>query len=153
MGTSPHDGVYTRLRPSKIHGVGVFAIRQIKKGQQIFAHDDAPLVWVNYDRIKNLPRPIKQLYRDFAIIKQGRFGAPKHFDELTTSWYLNHSDSPNVGIDQSFRFYALRTIKVGEELTVDYRTYSDIPKGSLPPESAKKLKGSTKRPPHGKHTA
>ena len=48
-------------------------------------------------------------------------------DLLTTSWYLNHSDEPNVAADEHYLFYALRDIKAEEELTVDYHTYSDEP--------------------------
>lgn len=30
------NGVMTRIKPSKVHGVGVFAIRDIKKGETVF---------------------------------------------------------------------------------------------------------------------
>ena len=46
---------------------------------------------------------------------------------LDASWYLNHSEEPNVRfvechVDDGFNSYeALREIAVGEELTVDYR--------------------------------
>lgn len=37
---TPYDflknGVMTRIRPSKVHGIGVFAIRNIKKGEIVF---------------------------------------------------------------------------------------------------------------------
>lgn len=32
----PHQQVYTRLKPSKIHGVGVFAIRPIPKNTRLY---------------------------------------------------------------------------------------------------------------------
>jgi len=34
---TPHDGLYTRLRPSAIEGVGVFAVRNIKKDTLLFS--------------------------------------------------------------------------------------------------------------------
>ena len=46
---------------------------------------------------------------------------------MTVSWYLNHSNNPNVEIDANYHFFAKRSIRRGEELTVDYRTYSDGP--------------------------
>jgi hypothetical protein len=45
--------------------------------------------------------------------------------DLTVSWYLNSSSRPNVGCDKHCRFFALRDIKCGEEVTVDYRTYNE----------------------------
>jgi hypothetical protein len=64
----PHHNNYTRLRPSKIHGVGVFAIRKIKKGMLIFADDDQPIKWVDRKQIRKLPPGIRKLYDDFCII-------------------------------------------------------------------------------------
>ena len=52
-------------------------------------------------------------------------------------WYLNHSDRPNVAADESGRFHSLRRIRKGEELTADYRTFTEErlpfrPKGPRP---------------------
>jgi SET domain-containing protein len=123
----PHSGVYTRLKPSKIHGVGVFAIQNIKKGTYIFPEDNERITWVDESQLRDIPTPLGRLYKDFAIIKGKKYGAPRNFDRLTTAWYLNHSKGPNVAIDSKFRFYTLRYIRAGEELTVDYDTYSDRP--------------------------
>jgi SET domain-containing protein len=123
----PHHGVYTRLGPSKIHGVGVFSIKHIPKGTYVFAGDDESIVWVAKKKIKNLPRAIRDLYDDFCIIKGNQYGCPRNFDSLTPAWYLNHSSKPNIAADKRVKFYALRDIKKGEELTVDYRTYSEMP--------------------------
>ena len=66
----PHDGVYTRIQASKIHGVGVFAIRNIKKGTYVFPGDDDELVWIKKNTLKNVPKGIKRLYEDFCLIKE-----------------------------------------------------------------------------------
>jgi len=51
-------------------------------------------------------------------IKKGeKYGCPTNFNKLTPAWYLNHSVNPNVATDNNYRFYALRNIKKGEELT------------------------------------
>jgi hypothetical protein len=125
--TLPHDGVYTRLRPSNIHGVGVFAIRDIPQGTYVFSEDDEPIVWVDKRSTERTPQALKELYDDFCIIKGDKYGCPKSFDALTISWYLNDSREPSVAADKEYRFYALRDIKAGEELTADYCTYSDTP--------------------------
>jgi SET domain-containing protein len=127
MKKPPHEGVFTRLKPSPIHGIGVFAIRRIPKGTRVFGADDAALAWVPKKQIEHLPEPLKMLYTDFSVIKGDWYGCPTSFNDLTVSWYLNHSENPNVAADDSFRFYALRDIEEGEELTVNYQTYSDTP--------------------------
>jgi SET domain-containing protein len=47
------------------------------------------------------------------------------------SWYLNEprkGTQPNVLCDpETYDFFAMRDIKPGEELTVNYATYSDLP--------------------------
>jgi hypothetical protein len=128
----PHQNVYARIKPSKIHGVGVFAVRKIPKGRYIFSEDNDPIVWVDRKSVKKLPKALKDFYDDFCIITRTKYGCPRHFDALTTSWYLNHSERPNVAADRNYRFYALRDIKAGEELTVNYKTYSELPRGRSP---------------------
>ena len=124
-------GVYARLRPSKIHGVGVFALIDIPRGTYVFTDEDEPIVWVDKELVEALPSPIQQLYCEFAIIKNDKFGAPKSFNALTPSWYINHSTEPNVAADADYRFYAIRDVVAGEELTADYRKYSELPPGSV----------------------
>ena len=128
----PSDGVFTRIRPSKIHGVGVFAIRRIPKGASIFPNDDAPIVWINKGRIKRLRGEIRRLYNDFCIIKDGgeTYGCPVNFSLMTAAWFLNEpkpGKKPNVGCRKDYTFFALRDIAAGEELTVDYSTFSEKP--------------------------
>lgn len=129
----PHENVYTRLKPSTIHGVGVFAIRTIPKGTSIFPHDSQRVVWVTKNEIKHLRGDVRRLYDDFCIVKdKGRtYGCPSNFSLMTIAWFLNeppHGQEPNVGCHRGYAFYALRDIAAGEELTVNYATFSETPK-------------------------
>ena len=124
----PHDQVFTRLRPSPLHGVGVFAIAPIPMGEYIFEPDDDETVFVPAKEIKELPMELARLYEDFCVLNEGIFECPSSFNRLTPAWYLNQSDKPNVAADSTLRFYALRAIGVDEELTVDYEAYSECPK-------------------------
>ena len=119
----PHHEVLTRLRPSKIHGVGVFAIKDIRKGTKLFNYDLDELRWIRKDGLGRLPTEIRKLYEDFAVLKDGRYGCPRNFNRLTMSWYLNDSKIPNVRCDSSYNFWTLRNIKAGKELTADYSSY------------------------------
>jgi len=50
----PHEEVYTRLGVSNIHGVGVFAIRDIKKDTSIFPNDNTGVFWFDKKKLMNL---------------------------------------------------------------------------------------------------
>jgi len=132
----PHRGVCVRLGPSGIHGVGVFAITPIPKGTDVFYGDDAELVWVEKATTEHLPPPLRKLYKDFCVSKGRQYGCPDSFNHMTPAWYLNHSKTPNVVADEEYRFFAARDIAQGEELTVDYSTYSDSFDGTFSGEAA-----------------
>jgi len=127
----PHEHVFTRLGLSKIHGIGVFAITTIPKDTYIFKDDHSSVVWVSETEINfsDLPAYFQNFYNDFCIIKVKNnikyYGCPSGFNQLTISWYLNHSEMPNTACDTKFCFYTLREINIGEELTVDYTTFNE----------------------------
>jgi len=129
----PHAKVWARLQASKIHGVGVFAIRDIPKNTCIFPDDDDAIVWIRRGKLSRLNPEIRRLYDDFCVIKGDHYGCPLSFNKLTPAWYFNESVKPNVVADKAYRFYSNRRIKKGEELTVDYDAYSDRPKGGTLP--------------------
>jgi hypothetical protein len=126
--TLPDVHSFTRLRPSKIHGVGVFAIRDIPKGTNIFGDDRSEMVWIKNSEIEGKGGEIRRLYDDFCVIKNGKYGCPKGFNNLTVSWYINEpaaGQRSNVVCCGKYDFVAARDIRAGEELTVDYSTYSE----------------------------
>ncbi len=122
----PHFNVYTRLKPSTIHGVGVFAIRNIKKGTLLFDSSEE-IVWVDEREIPHLSKTLRELYEDFCIIKNGKYGCPANFNNLTMAWYLNDSREPNVMVDEDYNMWAIRDIVEGEELTIDSSDFSKQP--------------------------
>lgn len=121
----PHKDAYVRLAPSTIHGVGVFAIRDIPRGAPVFGDDDEPTTVVPAALVKRLKPELRILYEDFCVLHGQVYICPASFNLLTPSWYLNHSETPNVACDESLRFFALRRIPKGEELTADYGRYSE----------------------------
>lgn len=123
----PHEHVYVRLGPSPIHGVGVFAVRDIPRGTPVFGDDDQPVIRVPARLVRRLRAESRTLYEDFCVLRGNEYLCPPSFNLLTVSWYLNHSDTPNTRCDQDLRFVATKRIRKGEEVTADYRTYSDDP--------------------------
>jgi hypothetical protein len=122
---SPHEGVFARIGLSRIHGVGVLAIRDIPAGVAVFRGESERVVWVSRAVVRKLPAELRRLYTDFAMVWGDRLGVPYTLNMLSVGWYLNHSEEPNVEADDDGRFHSLRRIRKGEELTADYRTFSD----------------------------
>lgn len=126
----PHEGVYVRLGLSAVHGIGVFAIRPIPAGTDIFANDGVPLVWVSKAELEQagLTAAERAFYRDFGINRGDRIGCPANFNNLTPGWYLNEpapGGRANVVAGEGFAFTARRDIAEGEELTIDYSGFSE----------------------------
>jgi len=121
----PHDNLYVRLGPSAIHGIGVFAIRSISEGTNIFANDRSELVWVAASDLETaaLCPADRQFYHDFCIPVGNWLICPSHFDNLTPGWYCNEApqgQDANVRVDADLNFLAARDIAAGEEVTVVY---------------------------------
>jgi len=121
----PHDGVFARIGRSRIHGVGVIAVRDIPAGTAVFRGESERVTWVSRAAVRRLPPALRALYEDFGMVWGSRIGVPPTLNMLSVGWYLNHSDRPNVEADDDARFFALRDIRAGEELTADYRTFTD----------------------------
>ena len=127
----PHEDVYVRLGLSPVHGIGVFAIRPIARGTNIFANDAVEMVWVDNAALDaaELTAAERSFYLDFGIHRDGRIGCPVNFHNLTPGWYLNQpgdGEQANVATDADFNFTASRDIAEGEELTIRYRDFSRI---------------------------
>lgn len=129
-----HDlekNIYCRIKPSSVHGVGVFAIRDIPKGTNPFlGHRPAKWRGVAYHDIYENPQIPSEVVEYVDAMCSGRnemlFVPSYSLNAIDTYYYINHSDSPNMGgpLDSN-EFVALRDIKKGEELFVDYHAYSD----------------------------
>ena len=122
----PHLNLFTRLKPSPGRGIGVFAIRDIPAAVDPFLGDRNESVEVSVEWVESIEDPeLRRMYLDFCPVVDGFFIAPIDFNQMAQSWYLNHSDEPNVGCDANMAFKTKRAINSGEELTTDYRTFSE----------------------------
>lgn len=128
----PHEDVHIRLGISEVHGIGVFAIRPIAEGTNIFPNDSQEIRWIDAEALERSgpDEPARRFYADFGIRRGDRIGCPRSFENLTPSWYLNEPPEgtrPNVRADPNFSFFASRDIEAGEELTIDYASFSEPP--------------------------
>ena len=117
--------VWATLGVSKIHGIGVIAIRDIPKDTKFTDYDiygnadmHLPVIMqANEDEFDKILPEIRELILDKTIIRDKIiFASPNHVQDLR-SW-MNHSDDPNI-VD----FTTTREIKGGEELTEDFRWF------------------------------
>lgn len=108
--------VKTHLAPSSVQGVGVFALRDIKKGDKLYADMMPRMYTVPYEEFKKLyPTVRKELLAQFPLIVKGSAFA---YPTTRIMAYMNHSDDPNY---DAVNDVVLRPIKSGEEIFEDYR--------------------------------
>ncbi len=115
--------VFCRLKASKIHGVGVFAIKKIPKGTNPFP--GAPsynTISFTKKELSGLDLEVKKIIFDLVAAEEDIIELPDVSpNSLDISFYVNHSESPNLKYsDNKEELITLREIEVGEELTSSY---------------------------------
>jgi len=108
--------VTVRIAPSPIHGVGVFALRNMPKGRKM-GLDDMPKGYnLPYSSFGKLFPEVKEilLERWPNVVEGSAFIYP----DSRYQGYLNHSPDPNY---DAVNDVLLKDVKQGEELTEDYR--------------------------------
>lgn len=105
-----------KLAPSDIHGVGIFAMRDINAGERIYANVMPMLFSVPHKKFGELRTEVAEhLIGQFPQIVNGsRFWYPT----TNIQAWMNHSDDPNY---DAVKDVTLRNIKEGEEVTEDYK--------------------------------
>lgn len=125
------ENVYCRIKPSKKHGVGVFAIKDIPKNVNPFLYTNnkcikSKIINISQDEIKSIPNEVKKMIDDFYHKEDGIYGIPyKGLNANDISFYMNTSSKPNVGFESDDKcsmivFKSLRKIQKGEELFINY---------------------------------
>jgi SET domain-containing protein len=114
-----------KVRNSKIHGKGVFALRRIRKGTRITEYVGDRVSHAEADR-----RYEDKAHDDnhtFLFIVDGRTVIDGGVDG-NDARFINHSCDPNcesVVEDRRVFVEAIRTIEPGDELTYDYQITRD----------------------------
>ena len=109
--------LYTYLAPSKVcDGVGVFSLCDIPKGTIIWKERQEP-VKVPWDKI---PKWMEDNIVSLTWCDEEGFWIDCDLDRIYQAYYVNHSDDPNLGVDEEDFYIAIRNIKKDEELLYRY---------------------------------
>jgi SET domain-containing protein len=113
---------YCRIGDSKIHGVGVIAIQDIPKGVNPFPGVHAVnYIGISQKELKMLDKVIQKMIIDFFVWEDGKIYIPEcGLNGMDISFFMNHTDTPNVGVKDGDSFITLRKVKKGEELAYNY---------------------------------
>jgi SET domain-containing protein len=112
------------VRPSGVHGHGVFAIAPIRKGKKIIEYTGRRIPWAS------VPDEADDQRTYYFGLDNGKEVIDPAVDGNDARW-INHSCDPNCEAieewDDRVFIYALRNIKPGEELFYDYQLEIDEP--------------------------
>lgn len=98
------------IAKSGLHGKGLFASRNIKRGEVVFI--------IKGEKVNFLIDSTKKAAA--AGLNWVGVGKNQWIDPINHCVFFNHSCDPNTGIKGRVTVVALRNIKKGEEVTFDY---------------------------------
>jgi SET domain-containing protein len=116
------------LKPSPVHGIGVFALADIPKGtKNLFSKGFGEWIRISFEDVAALPEQSIALIDNFCLYDDKDYFIPEYgFKLMDLVVYLNHSDTPNlISVDEGAYFETSCDIRCGEELFVDYGTLVD----------------------------
>ena len=134
---------FATIGSSEIHGIGVIAISDIPKGANPFVTPYRPgfpdkIIDLTEEEVSLMPDGVQERVRSFFIKSNGTYPVLwSGLNGMNISFYMNHSNEPNIEGDYDFGvasagrikigmmftpFVTTRDISKGEELTWDYTT-------------------------------
>lgn len=122
------NNTWVMIKPSGIHGIGVFAVRDIPNGcKQMFSEEMGEWTTVAKTEIDGLPQHAKDIVENYCLYDEANYFLPAQgFKAIDLSLFLNHADIPNIiSVNDGACFEAIRDIKKGEELLIDYGAIVD----------------------------
>ncbi len=120
---------YVMLKPSPVHGIGVFAIKNIPKGcRTIFSSGVGEWIKLPIKEVEALPAHSRSLIETYCLYDEENYFVPDYgFKLMDLVLYLNHSATPNIiSINEGEQFEALRDIKEGEEVLINYGSIVEV---------------------------
>lgn len=117
------NSIKVRIGPSKIHGVGVFAMFDIAKGEKLGADLTPAVFTLTYADLKKLHPDIRDLLLGQwpQVINGSRFAYPT----TRIQAYINHNENANYDAQNDIMF---KNVKAGTEITENYRAIPNYAK-------------------------
>ena len=120
---------YVALKPSALHGIGVFALADIPKGcRELFSKNVGNWIKLPIADVEKLPEHSRSLIETYCLYDEENYFVPDYgFKVIDLVNYLNHSSSPNIiSVNDGEDFEALIDIKAGTELLINYEDIADV---------------------------
>ena len=114
---------YVMLKPSSVHGIGVFALCDIPKGcREMFSRNIGEWIKLPISEVERLPSHSRQLVETYCLYDEEHYFVPDYgFKVMDLVNYLNHSSTPNIcSVNQGEYFEAMQDISAGTELLINY---------------------------------
>ena len=110
--------VRTYLAPSDIHGVGVFALYDMKEGEPLFADMMTKIFFIPYqDFDKIRPEIAEQILSRWPLVVNDK---PFAYPDVRIVAYMNHAPTGNGANYDAINDKLLKDVKRGEEILEDY---------------------------------
>ena len=132
--------VFVKLKPSRVQGVGVFALREIPAGVELFKPWTGPtgVYSISEEFLKSLPKELYSHIKDIFLYATNFPVDTNTYVTLTngchwiytTPYYFVNSDIKKFNIDKD-TLTTVRKIKIGEEILSNYGRYERLPKQEL----------------------
>jgi hypothetical protein len=119
--------VRTKLKKSNIHGIGLFADQNLPKGISIWKSNGA-LSYNIYSKKEWQKLKNKLNKHSFEQINKYAYKYKKdnHYRvDLDDTRFINHSSKPNTTINDLGDMVAVKLIKKGEEIKMNYDDFYD----------------------------
>ena len=117
--------VKTKVLPSNIHGLGLFADQFIPKGTTLWKFTPGLDLKFTKAQIQSFPELAQQHLKTYGWLSKK---SQMYCYAIDNGKYFNHSKTPNslsayYDDEEELVTKAIRDIEIGEEITDDYKTY------------------------------
>ncbi|MEK6907372.1 MAG: SET domain-containing protein [Nanoarchaeota archaeon] len=112
--------VKTKLGLSKIHGIGIFADQPISKGTTVWKFNPLIDKYISKSDLKQIPLVLQEQLHKYIFLDKNQ---KKYLLCGDDARFFNHSNKPNCDDSVDNVTTAIKEIKKGEELTVNYKLF------------------------------
>jgi SET domain-containing protein len=117
--------IETEVRPSKIHGLGIFAKELIPKDTIIWKFTPGFDLKFSKEQITTFPKLLQEYLQTYCWLSKK---SDKYCFASDNAKYFNHSNSPNSRStyyqdEEEVITTAIKDIEIGEEITDDYGSF------------------------------